>query len=102
MPIGKPEVVFDSGTRGGQARRSGSDDDQVVRFLPVDSRVQTKTGGGFGVGGIARRQISAASEHRDVSDANRELAEHGLYIGIALHVELHVGLAVARKEGSQA
>ena len=102
--IGKPEIVFDSGTRPGlpagrvaldyqhfqplrrpvdrrcQAAGSGADDDQVIHAVLVDSRIQAEAFSHLGVAGISKNQFAPANQHGDIGDTNLKLIQNALNV----------------------
>ena len=53
------------------------------------------------VAGISQHQIAAADQHRNVRNANLEMVEHRLDVGIALHIEIRMRMPIAREELAQ-
>src|SRR5258708_40311689 len=84
--------------RGGQPAWSRADHDQVVHRSVIDSRIQPKACGRLRVAGISKHEIAAADQDGNVFDTNLEVVEHRLNIGIVLHIDVRVWMAIAREE----
>ena len=81
-----------------QAGRSGADDHHVAQVCLVDDLVETQTVRDLLVGRIFQRRSVATDDHGHVVDGHVKPIEQVLRAGLALEVDVLIGMAVPRQE----
>ena len=80
------------------ARGPGADDGDITNVRLVDGVVESETASNLAVGGIAQDDRPAANQHRHIVHAHMEPVEQFLNAGVAIEVDVGVGMPVSRQE----
>lgn len=83
---------------GGQSRRAGSHDHDIADVRLVDGVVEAEAIGDLPVGRVAQHHRAAADQDGNVGLGHPKAIQQLLYVGVALEVEVGVGVAVAGQE----
>ncbi len=83
---------------GRKARRTRADDDEVVDMRCIQRLVEAEAFGDGLVARVAQHEFAPANEDGHVVWGNLEPVEQGLDVGVAIQVEVGIGMDVARQE----
>ena len=84
--------------RGREPGRAGADDHQVAHVRLIDRVVEAEALGNLGVGRVPEHDLAAAHQHRHVRDGDPEVIEQRLNVGLAVEIDVGVGVAVPGEE----